>query len=138
MPEYIMQMLTASLMQGKSKTSIPNATIEILDKRLMERKAEQKVLDLCVKRNTKGSEYEKAGKISMAIKTYEANIVDGCHPALHAFERLMVIYRKQKKFEEEIRVIDRAIEVLCPRYPDLRDKYQSRRLKAEALKAKQP
>lgn len=79
-------------------------------------KAEKELLEKCVKRNNKGIEYEKAGKIKLAIKQYEANISDG-YPAHHSYKRLMVIYHKQKDLENEIRVIRRALEVF-PNFPE--------------------
>lgn len=137
MPLDLMQELTGYILKGASKAWLTTFTIRELDKRLAEQKAEQKAMNLCANRNSKGQEYEKAGKISLAIRTYEKNIEgDECYPALHSFERLMIIYRKQKRYDDEIRVIDRAINVLCPRYPDLLEKYQKRKLKAESLLAK--
>lgn len=61
-------------------------------------------------RNNEGSAYEKLGRTDEAIAIYEENISDG-YPALHAFERLMILYRRRKDYENEVRVIRRAIEV---------------------------
>lgn len=61
-------------------------------------------------RNNEGSAYEKLGREDEAIAIYEENIADG-YPALHAFDRLMKIYRRRKDYKNEIRVIERAIEV---------------------------
>ena len=63
-----------------------------------------------VDRNLKGIKYEKGGKISLAIELYEKNISEnfgGNHP----YDRLSIIYRKQKDHENEIRVLNKAIEV---------------------------
>ena len=63
-----------------------------------------------VNRNIKGIKHEKEGKIDLAIKLYEKNIsekFDGSHP----YNRLAIIYRKQKDSQNEIRVLNKAIEV---------------------------
>lgn len=61
-------------------------------------------------RNNEGTAYEKLGRVDEAIAIYEENIADG-YPALHAFDRLMKIYRRRKDYQNEVRVIGRAIEV---------------------------
>jgi len=67
-------------------------------------------LDITAERNNNGILFEKNGAIEDAIKVYEENIAMS-YPATHAFERLMIIYRKLKKYNDEIRVIQRAIKV---------------------------
>lgn len=69
-----------------------------------------KLLQGTAARNDKGMAYEKTDRVNEAIDVYEENIADG-YPALHAFDRLMKIYRRLKNYENEIRVIERAIEV---------------------------
>lgn len=61
-------------------------------------------------RNNEGTAYEKAGREDEAIAIYEENIADG-YPALHSFDRLMIIYRRRKDYYNEIRVIKKAIDV---------------------------
>jgi|GEM_PF-92051 len=63
-----------------------------------------------VERNLKGKELEKQGDIEGAIALYELNIKEG-FPGTHPYDRLEIIYRKQKNYEEEMRVLNRAIEV---------------------------
>lgn len=65
----------------------------------------------CANSNNRGIELEKAGRVADAIQVYEANIAGDCYPACHSFDRLMVLYRKQKDYANEIRVIGKAIEV---------------------------
>lgn len=60
--------------------------------------------------NYKGQSCEKEGDIAAAISYYEENIDLG-YPATHAYDRLMIIYKKLGKPEEEKRVTLRAIEV---------------------------
>ncbi|NBK00490.1 hypothetical protein D5282_25400 [bacterium 1xD8-48] len=58
----------------------------------------------------KGIKYEKAGKDEKAIKVYEKLIAenfDGSHP----YDRLCVLYRKQKNFTAEKYVLEKAILV---------------------------
>ena len=61
-------------------------------------------------RNLKGIKLEKAGKVDKAIALYEANIREG-FVGNHPYDRLAVIYRKQKRIDDEIRVLERAVEV---------------------------
>jgi len=63
-----------------------------------------------VDKNLLGMSCEKAGKLDHAILCYEAcirNSFDGNHP----YDRLLAIYRKQKDYENELRVVRKAIKV---------------------------
>ncbi len=60
--------------------------------------------------NNKGIFYEKNGEIKQAINTYEKNIELG-GMASHSYTRLMVLYRKNRDYDNEIRIIKRAIDV---------------------------
>lgn len=70
----------------------------------------EKLLFESAQLNNKGILLEKQGNIQEAIETYEENIKIG-YPATHSFERLMILYRKGKSPHEELRVIEKAIEV---------------------------
>jgi hypothetical protein len=73
-------------------------------------KSESQLLQVMVERNLKGRELEKAGNTEDAIKLYEANVLDwfsGNFP----YERLKVIYSKQKKLDEAIRVCKAFVRV---------------------------
>lgn len=83
--------------------------------------------------NNKGIAYEKSGNISQAIKTYEECIALG-YDAPHAYDRLMILYRKAKDYNNEIRVIKRALETF--EYPTLVKKYKDRLEKATTLSKK--
>lgn len=124
--------------EAKGYRSVTMSTfyIEELERRLKDKKQKERLLKQCAERNTKGQEFEKEGKTSQAIAIYEKNIEGECYPASHAFDRLMILYRKQQDYDNEIRVINRAVEVLCPLHPDLKDKYEKRLQKTIALKAK--
>jgi hypothetical protein len=53
---------------------------------------------------------ELDGDTEGAIALYEENIKTGV-PDQFSFDRLMVLYRKQKKYRDELRVINRGIKV---------------------------
>ncbi|UEL49871.1 HIRAN domain-containing protein [Terrisporobacter hibernicus] len=93
--------------------------------------------------NCKGMSYEKEKDIPNAIKYYEESIsynFDGNSP----YERLAILYRKSKDYDNEIRVLNKAIENFSllektsPRgdiSPKL-NKFKERLVKAETLKLK--
>ena len=60
--------------------------------------------------NNQGIALEKEGKIDEAIDVYEQNIVLG-YKATHSFDRLRILYRKRKDYENMARVIKREGEV---------------------------
>lgn len=60
--------------------------------------------------NNQGIQLEKNNRIEDAIKVYEDNIKLE-YPATHSYERLMILYRKRKEYDKEIKVIERAIDV---------------------------
>ena len=112
---------------GCSKMFVHKDVLADMDKRLLEYKEFSKKLSQTAFLNNKGREYEKQGKISLAIKTYEKNIEIG-YPAHQSFKRLMILYRKNNDYENERRVILRAIEV----FPDWLE-YKDRLNKVEQL-----
>ena len=61
-------------------------------------------------RNSEAREAEQDDNLAKAIKLYEQNIREN-YADEFAYERLMIIYRKQKEYEKELRVIERGIEV---------------------------
>lgn len=83
--------------------------------------------------NNRGIIYEKSGRISQAIKVYEECAALG-YDATHAYDRLMILYRKAKDYNNEIRIIKRALEIF--KYPTLAKKYKERLDKAIALSKK--
>lgn len=88
-----------------------------------ERKLKEISMQKCVMLNNKGIELEKLGEIDAAISIYEQNIDGNCYPAFHSFDRLLVLYRKSKMYENEKRVCVKAIEVLKhPKYNQRLDK----------------
>lgn len=71
---------------------------------------EERRFEIQVDRNLEGIEFEKKGEVEKAIRLYEKNVeedFEGSHP----YNRLAVIYRKVGEYEEEIRVLRKAISV---------------------------
>ncbi|MDR3246709.1 MAG: hypothetical protein LBT50_09795 [Prevotellaceae bacterium] len=58
--------------------------------------------------NDRGINLEKRGLINEAIEAYEENISLN-YPATHSYDRLMILYRKKKLYNDELRVIQLAI-----------------------------
>lgn len=67
--------------------------------------AKEKLLRTTAANNNAGLAYEKAGEIDKAIARYEQNIKIG-YPAKHSYERLRIIYKKKKDFDNMNRIID--------------------------------
>ena len=85
-------------------------------------------LPLCAKNNNKGIALEKSGNIKAAIKVYEKNIGVDKYPARHAYDRLMVLYRKLGDYENEERVV-RIATIVFPN----EQKYTERLTKVEKI-----
>lgn len=60
--------------------------------------------------NQTGAEAEASGDLKTAAALYEQNIKRGIADSF-PFNRLLVIYRKQKRYKDELRVINRGIEL---------------------------
>lgn len=67
-------------------------------------------MDVYLRNNLTGIELEKQGNLEEAIKLYEEN-VSGRFIGNHPYDRLAVIYRKQKDRENEQRILETAIDV---------------------------
>ena len=78
--------------------------------------------------NNLGIQLEKEGRISEAISAYEENITEGAYLTRHPYDRLAVLYRRAKDYDNEIRVLTLAFE----RTGD--EKYAERLHKAEELR----
>lgn len=95
---------------GQKRFNVPDWLLQRWEDDLKVKKLEDKQLADTVRNNNKGIAYEKEGNIKFAIKIYEKNLEIG-YPATHSYNRLMIIYHKEKRYEDEIRVIKKAIEV---------------------------
>jgi tetratricopeptide (TPR) repeat protein len=65
----------------------------------------QEQLRFAIEHNSKGEEFEKAGVIDKAIKEYELVVESEIGPGF-PYERLRIIYTKQKNYIEAIRVCE--------------------------------
>lgn len=110
---------------------IAKSKFDEMVKRKTEKDEKDRMLNLCAERNNQGIRYEKQGSIEEAIKIYEENINPECYPARHSFDRLLVLYRKRKDYQNEQRVCKRAISVFKKE-----QKYKDRLVKIENLISK--
>ena len=111
--------------------NVPTKTLVGMENKLQKELSKKKLLDECVSRNNQGIALEKRGDVDAAISIYEENIKPGCYPAMHSFDRLLILYRKNKDFKNELRVCKRAIIVFKKM-----DKYSERLKKIEELISK--
>ncbi|MDR0865002.1 MAG: hypothetical protein LBO74_08730 [Candidatus Symbiothrix sp.] len=125
--EAINDQITDAILSGRKTIEIHQSKIQDMDRKRAEYLAKEKTMHKCSGLNNKGIAYEKEGKIKLAISTYEKNIQSD-YPAHHSFKRLMILYRKDKDYENEHRVILRALDV----FPDWTE-YIDRLEKVEQL-----
>ena len=92
-------------------------------------------LDTIVDRNLKGIEFEKQGMPDKAAELYEQNVADGVDTP-HPYDRLAIIYRRQKRLDDEIRVLEKGIEIFTKRGWKVSD-WQKQLAKAKALKPRE-
>lgn len=137
-PENIRDKMDDAIFRGEEYIEIPDYILREIEETTAKRKTEYRRLNECCARNNNGIAFEKAGHIDAAIAEYEENIKGG-YRALHSYNRLMILYRKRKDYDNEIRVIDYSIEVFSgdDRFNGEIDKWLERRIKAEQLKKKQ-
>jgi tetratricopeptide (TPR) repeat protein len=72
--------------------------------------SEKDAFNIMVCRNILGRVYEKLGDVETATKLYEQNVADefeGDFP----YDRLRIIYHKQNRFADEVRILEKAIKV---------------------------
>jgi tetratricopeptide (TPR) repeat protein len=106
---YFERMLSA-IMLGKDKISMPDNDYAEACEFIQKEEQQRELLNKTVELNNTGKEYEKQGDIEKAIATYEECVALG-YPAIHSYERLMIIYRKTFDYDNEIRIIKLAIKV---------------------------
>ena len=63
-----------------------------------------------IDRNLRGRDLEKQGNITDAIELYELNVAYGFEGDF-PYDRLRVIYSKQRRYSDVIRVLEKAIGV---------------------------
>lgn len=96
--------------EGRKFLYVDNQTYERLNDKWHKYQKSQLDLAKTAELNNKGIEFEKSNLYEDAIKTYE-ECIKLRYPATHAYERLMILYRKIGAYEHEQRVINIAVEV---------------------------
>src|SRR4051812_39407419 len=64
-----------------------------------------------------GQQAEADGQPDLAITLYKKEIAGGCKN-LTPYQRLMVLFRKQKKYKDELAVLNKGIECLQQQLTD--------------------
>jgi tetratricopeptide (TPR) repeat protein len=108
--DHINDQITDAIISGKKTIAVHSSSIQDMDRKYAEYLIKEKTMHKCAELNNKGIAYEKEGEIKLAINTYKKNIQSD-YPAHHSFKRLMILYRKDKDYDNEYRVILRALEV---------------------------
>ncbi len=96
-------------------------------------KAENELTLVMVERNVKGLELKKVGQIDEAIKLFEQNVVDKAETNC-AYQSLRIIYTKQGKLQEAIRVCEACIALDYKTISETEKNFLRRQI--EKLKAK--
>ncbi len=90
-----------------------------------------------IDRNLRGRDLEKRGNITDAIESYELNVAYGFEGDF-PYYRLRVIYSRQRRYSDVIRVLEKAIDVfdrkVSPTRPDRLPKLEKFRLQLEQAK----
>lgn len=92
-----------------------------------------------IDRNLRGRNLEKQGNITTAIELYELNVAYGFEGDF-PYNRLRVIYSKQRRYSDVIRVLEKAIDVfdrkISPTRPDRLPKLEKFHKHLEKVKVK--
>ena len=93
-----------------------------------------KTLKSIEEKTNSAKEAEISGDEEAAIRIYE-EIADSGQPTEFAFTRLMVLYRKQKKYKEELRVIKKGIQVFSDQHKkQLEENLSEKKNRSEIVK----
>ena len=92
-----------------------------------------------IDRNLRGRDLEKQGNITDAIELYELNVAYGFEGDF-PYDRLRVIYSKQRRYSDVIRVLEKAIDIfdrkVSPTRPDRLPKLEKFHKQLERVKVK--
>lgn len=123
----------AAYLLGQTHFNVGLGLIEKWEKELSDYKKKERALIETSDNNNRGIAFEKSGNLAKAIEIYETNLIIG-YTALHSYERLMILYRKEKRYEDEIRVIEKAInDFPIKSHSKYIDKWKSRLEKVKKL-----
>lgn len=107
---------------------IPKSKLDAMEKNRIEYMKRESAIHRTALLNNTGIELEKRGEIQEAIKIYEQNISYIDCDATLSYDRLLVLYRRQKDYENELRVC----ELATSKFKTI-DKYKERRDKIKTL-----
>ncbi len=108
--EYGGQTVTTREWNSIARAGLSDAEQREIDLSEHHRLREMAEFDAQVDRNLLGIELEKTNRIDDAIALYEANLADN-NEGSHPYDRLAIIYRRRKQYDDEIRVLEKAIAV---------------------------
>jgi len=118
-PPSIYRPLEILFLGGGPPVVIKEKDLDQMQQELADKTFQMDLLSKTTSLNNKGSELERNGNIGAAIESYE-ECIKLQYPARFSYERLMVLYRKAKQYDDEMRVIDIAIQLFsienCRRY----------------------
>ncbi len=89
------------------------------------RDAYSAIENIIVDRNLQGSEFEKSGRLEHAIQIYELNVADQVDTP-HPYDRLRILYTKNKQYDNAIRVCQAWINASKARAKALRKPYDNK------------
>ncbi len=105
----IFDRLTDAIVKGEREVYLTDAEVAELSGACEEYSSEERCLFRAAELNNLGIEAERAGDVSKAVSLYEQNILPGSYFTTHPYRRLCVIYRRQKRSEDEKRVVASAL-----------------------------
>jgi tetratricopeptide (TPR) repeat protein len=76
---------------------------------------QQSIFSEMANRNILGKDLEKSGRVEEAIRIYEENVAED-YDTPFPYERLAILYHKQKKYDNEIRVIELGMKHCHPKF----------------------
>lgn len=107
--------ISDAIVEGRSRVKVYDDELaEIIKHKEKNEDFDRRLFD-AVHLNNVGKESEKSGDIKKAISLYERNILPGTYFTLHPYHRLCVLYRRQKDFDNEIRVIEAVLSRFDPK-----------------------
>ncbi|KAF5072837.1 hypothetical protein DSECCO2_197250 [anaerobic digester metagenome] len=109
-PDYndVFEKSRSAYWRGYNNFIIKKYVLSDMDELRRDRESRDHALRRTAQLNNEGMKCEKDGDIDSAIRIYEENIKFE-YPASHSYDRLMILYRKRKDYDSEIRVINAAI-----------------------------
>lgn len=133
LPVSIVGKIGTAIMRGENAVAVPAKQLANWQDKMDKYNQQQELLAQCSELNNAGLSCERTGDIAGAIRYYEQNIELG-YPAHHAFKRLLVLYRKEKDYVNELRVAQRACRIFPKEqsYKDRREKIKELQKRAKA------